>query len=132
MHIRATSVVIITAGAWVLGAAHGWAGQEANEHDDTVTATTFDQWMSELSNWGRSGADDELGTINLITPAKRVQAAGLVADGIIVSLSRQLQLGTNATFQRGFDNIFAYGGPGLGNRVEWIEEQHRIGCHGRR
>src|SRR5438552_2921737 len=27
--------------------------------------------MTELSNWGRWGKDDQAGTINLITPAKR-------------------------------------------------------------
>ena len=39
-------------------------------------------------NWGRWGKDDELGTINLITPAKKLQAAGLVRSGRSVSLSR--------------------------------------------
>ena len=43
------------------------------------------EYASTLSNWGRWGADDELGTINLITPSKRKQAAGLVTDGITVS-----------------------------------------------
>lgn len=39
-------------------------------------------------NWGRWGKDDELGTINLITPEKRRQAASLVRSGRSVSLSR--------------------------------------------
>ena len=34
--------------------------------------------MRTLSNWGRWGKDDELGTINLITPEKRAAAARLV------------------------------------------------------
>ena len=46
-----------------------------------VTAEQFDRWMTELSNWGRWGDDDELGTLNLITPAKRIQAAALVKAG---------------------------------------------------
>ena len=45
-------------------------------------------WMSELSNWGRWGADDERGTLNLITPESRVRAARLVKDGLSVSLAR--------------------------------------------
>lgn len=45
--------------------------------------------IKELSNWGRWGANDELGTLNLITPTKRVQAAKLVKDGATVSLARQ-------------------------------------------
>ena len=31
-------------------------------------------WFDSLSNWGRWGDDDELGTLNLITDAKRKQA----------------------------------------------------------
>ena len=33
-------------------------------------------WFDSLSNWGRWGDDDELGTLNLITDAKRKEAAG--------------------------------------------------------
>ncbi len=43
-----------------------------------------------LSNWGRFGADDQLGTLNLITPEKRASAAGLVASGRSVSCARTL------------------------------------------
>lgn len=39
-------------------------------------------------NWGRWGADDEKGAVNLITPAKRAAAARLVRNGRTVSLSR--------------------------------------------
>lgn len=39
-------------------------------------------------NWGRWGDDDEVGTANLITPAKRLEAAKLVKSGQTVSLSR--------------------------------------------
>jgi kynurenine formamidase len=53
----------------------------------TVTAETIRQWERELSNQGRWGADDQLGTLNLITPEMRVRAAGLVREGISVSLS---------------------------------------------
>ncbi len=95
-----------------------------------VTAEEFDRWMTELSNWSRWGDEDELGTLNLITAAKRVQAAELVEAGITVSLSRRLVLGQQATFQRGFDNVFALGEPVLGERAAWIEELHQIGYHG--
>ena len=46
------------------------------------------EYLRTLSNWGRWGADDELGTINLVTPAKRIQAAGLVTDGVSVTCAR--------------------------------------------
>ncbi len=46
--------------------------------------------MTELSNWGRWGGDDERGTVNLITPAIRKAAAALVTEGFSVSLARRL------------------------------------------
>ncbi|HJM74429.1 MAG TPA: cyclase family protein [Dehalococcoidia bacterium] len=42
-------------------------------------------WFETLSNWGRWGDDDLMGTLNLITPEKRAQAAGLVSEGTQVS-----------------------------------------------
>ena len=45
-------------------------------------------WIRDRSNWGRWGKDDQLGAINLITPAKRAAAARLVKTGRSVSLSR--------------------------------------------
>lgn len=44
----------------------------------------------ELSNAGRWGADDELGTLNHITPAKRAAAAALVREGRTVSLAHPI------------------------------------------
>ena len=45
-------------------------------------------WIRDRNNWGRWGPDDQRGTINLITPAKRVAAARLCRTGRSVSLSR--------------------------------------------
>ena len=44
--------------------------------------------IHDRRNWGRWGKDDQLGAINLITPAKRATAARLVRTGRSVSLSR--------------------------------------------
>ena len=52
-----------------------------------VTGEQYERWKKELSNWGRWGKDDQIGALNLITPAKRRQAAALVKDGISVSLA---------------------------------------------
>ena len=46
------------------------------------------EYFTTLSNWGRWGENDQLGTLNLITPQKRVQAARLVQQGIAVGCSR--------------------------------------------
>ena len=56
--------------------------------DRNLTKADIDRWMTELSNWGRWGKDDQIGTVNLITPAKRKQAVTLVREGVSVSLSR--------------------------------------------
>ena len=57
----------------------------------TVSIPTEEEvlgYMTSLSNWGRWGSDDELGTLNLITPEKRAQAGRLVKEGISVICSR--------------------------------------------
>ncbi len=43
-----------------------------------------------LSNWGRWGDDDQLGTLNLITPEMRAAAAATVRSGRTVSCARPL------------------------------------------
>ena len=53
----------------------------------TVSKADVQRWMTELSNWGRWGKEDQIGTVNLITAAKRKQAALLVKEGITVSLA---------------------------------------------
>ncbi len=39
-----------------------------------------------LSNWGRWGSDDEIGTLNFVTPEVRVAAARLVRTGKVIDL----------------------------------------------
>ncbi|HSB41189.1 MAG TPA: cyclase family protein [Methylomirabilota bacterium] len=48
------------------------------------------EYLKTLSNWGRWGSEDELGTVNLITPAKRQAAARLVTRGLSVSCARPI------------------------------------------
>jgi kynurenine formamidase len=52
-----------------------------------VTGAEYERWKTDLSNWGRWGKDDQIGALNLITPEKRKQAAGLVKEGFSVSLA---------------------------------------------
>ena len=56
----------------------------------TMTAAEFDALFQANNNWGRWGKDDRLGTANLITAAKRRQAAALVKEGISVSIAHDL------------------------------------------
>ncbi len=50
-----------------------------------ITEEQVLSWADSLSNWGRWGDDDMLGTLNLITPEKRAQAAALVHQGTTIS-----------------------------------------------
>lgn len=52
-----------------------------------VTEAQYEAWQTELSNWGRWGSEDQLGTLNLITAAKRRAAMALVKEGVPVSLA---------------------------------------------
>ena len=45
-------------------------------------------YFKSLSNWGRWGDDDQLGTPNLITPEKTKRGLATVQEGVSVSLSR--------------------------------------------
>src|SRR5712692_6661957 len=71
--------------------------------EQPVDKSTLDRWMQELSNWGRWGKDDQLGTVNLITPAKRKAGAALVKEGFTVSLSSKAETVKSA------DNEFPFG-----------------------
>ena len=69
----------------------------------SLTKASMDRWMQELSNWGRWGKTDQMGTVNLITPAKRKVAAALVKEGFRVSLSSE------ADTVNGADNAQPFG-----------------------
>ena len=60
---------------------------------DAASEDVVLSWFDSLSNWGRCGADDRLGTLNHLTPAKRVAAAGLVREGLSVSCSWDIRTG---------------------------------------
>ena len=51
-----------------------------------VTPADIRRFERELSNWGRWGANDARGALNLITPQKTAAAARLVTEGISVNL----------------------------------------------
>src|SRR3989344_7919645 len=51
-------------------------------------------YIKSVSNWGRWGKNDELGTINFITPAKTVKSILLARDGHAVSCARPIQTST--------------------------------------
>ena len=94
--------------------------------DRNVTQAMVEVWMTELSNWGRWGDDDQLGALNLITPEKRVQAAGLVRAGVSVSLSH------NYLTERAEDatSPFAHEMLGLNRPGPFVSDRFNIAYHG--
>lgn len=58
--------------------------------DHKVAKSDIDRWMTELSNWGRWGKDDQRGALNLITAEKRKQAVALVKEGYPISLAHDV------------------------------------------
>ena len=61
-------------------------GVDRNVPDEAEVLTYFET----CSNWGRWGEDDELGTLNFLTPDTRRSAVQLVREGISVSCARLL------------------------------------------
>src|SRR5262249_30015393 len=101
------------------------AGQESKHQ---MTKADVDRLMTELSNWGRWGKDDQLGAINLIDAEKRKQAVGLVKEGFTVSLAR------NTETERADDNPSPYEHTmtlsGVNNRGNFSLDAFRISFHG--
>jgi kynurenine formamidase len=56
----------------------------------SLSKAEVDSFHKSLSNWGRFGERDQLGTLNLISESKRRAAAGLVGSGRTVSCARPL------------------------------------------
>lgn len=48
-------------------------------------------YVDQLSNWGRWGTEEELGTLNLITGENRRRAANLVQEGLSVSCAWDIE-----------------------------------------
>jgi kynurenine formamidase len=54
------------------------------------TVEEYQAYKKRLSNWGRWGDEDQLGTLNHITSEVRLSAAALVGDGTTVSLANPI------------------------------------------
>jgi kynurenine formamidase len=87
MRIRAMGLIGI---AFAAGVFFPYAKSESNARPVIANEEDFRRAMKELSNWGRWGADDELGASNLITPAKRRQALALAKEGVAISLAHDV------------------------------------------
>ncbi len=55
-----------------------------------VSATRMREIFESVKNWGRWGADDQAGSLNLITPERRLAALASVRHGVPISCAREL------------------------------------------
>jgi kynurenine formamidase len=87
-HLRRVAVIVCLVLATVaipgLSATRRTTADEGRAPRNTAE---FDVMFQQVKNWGRWGADDQLGSANLVTPAKRKQAVALVKTGDTVSLA---------------------------------------------
>jgi kynurenine formamidase len=56
-----------------------------------VDRNAIDEAARKLSNWGRWGADDQIGTLNFVTPADLVNAGKLIRKGKVFALGLSLK-----------------------------------------
>jgi kynurenine formamidase len=64
------------------------------------TPDSFSEIAAQVSNWGRWGPDDEIGTLNLVDAAARLRGVAAVRDGTAFSLG--LPLSEEEGIQAGF------------------------------
>ncbi len=93
-----------------------------------VTKADVDEWMQTLSNWGRWGAEDQLGAINLITPETRLAAAKLVTQGVSVSLARDVEKEAAVDNPRPF--LHKMLNVGLNNPGQFVSDDFQVSYHG--
>ena len=108
----------IVAGVVVAAATGDVVRSQGAGSNHMVTQADMDRWKTELSNWGRWGKEDQKGTLNLITPAKRKQAAGLVKEGFAVSLARDADTEKSADNPQPYEQVM--------NNVSPIASSDRI------
>jgi hypothetical protein len=70
--------VVLISIALTVGAVRG-AAQNTAPPVPMMSRASFDSVFARVNNAGRWGAQDQVGTLNLITPAKRGAAAALCA-----------------------------------------------------
>jgi kynurenine formamidase len=81
---------------------------------------------ARLSNWGRWGADDERGAINLITEENVRRAGAAARRGRVISLAHDISLARASNNPRPAVHVMQYNGPERSGCSDFIG----IACHG--
>jgi kynurenine formamidase len=106
----------------------------AQSERGALSRADFDALLARVDNAGRWGADDQRGTLNLITPEVRRDAAAGVRAGVTISLGREFVAGAveGAFEPAGIDFLVvsdSFLGPSDGS-VEWTAERLTVIYHG--
>jgi kynurenine formamidase len=96
-----------------------------------VSETELLDMFSTLSNWGKWGADDELGTLNYIQGRQRADAVALIREGSSVGCQRRISASPEPVDPRGAQRLMVTTGEsgpkeGEGFASEWV----RLHFHG--
>jgi len=94
--------IIAALGMLCLNAAADHHQSDEHNQPEFMDTAGFETLLEEVSNWGRWGDKDQLGTLNLITADKRVAASKLVKTGQVASLALPLNKTKDAVNQDPF------------------------------
>jgi len=101
MSFPATIATGIAAAGLILSASGDVSSAQSPARPTIASEDDFRRAMTDLSNAGRWGKDDDKGTANFITAATRKQAAAVVKEGLAVSLAHPVvQDGEGVKFVR--------------------------------
>src|SRR6202008_1141321 len=70
-----------------------------------LTTAGIEAYLASLSNWGRWGDDDRIGTLNLITAEVRGAGASIIRTGWAISLSRPIDAPAPDPLASGFAEV---------------------------
>ncbi len=82
------------------------------------------------TNWGQWGPDDQLGTLNYITPEVVRHAATLVKQARVFSLALPLAANQAGAANRRLERYMLTTGQGTGSRPAWIGDNLSLPIHG--
>jgi kynurenine formamidase len=101
-HFLAAALSGATAAALPAAAAAPEAGTPVRNDLD------LDRLLPALSNWGRWGPEDQLGTLNYITPKLRLAAAALIRSGQVIPLAREQPVAGSEGIRKHSYQMFRY------------------------
>src|SRR3954447_6197985 len=98
----------------------------------SVGVAEFEAIFESVKNWGRWGPDDERGTMNLLTPEKVREAAGLVRSGRQVSMAIPINkvAGPDNPLPASHFVVQSHDVPVDSSKVRFAMDYLAMACHG--